>query len=67
MRVWFLSNFFLVVILFSFFYLCHSKGHWGYYWKRSTCVLVPFFFIFSYFIVFGSWEGGFFVLGALFP
>lgn len=45
-----------------FFILCHSKGHWGYYWKRSTCVLVPFCFIFSYFILSGSWEDGFFFL-----
>lgn len=42
-----------------FFILCHSKGHWGYYWKRSTCVLVPFCFIFSYFI-FIRFSGGWF-------
>lgn len=47
-----------------FFILCHSKGHWGYYWKRSTCVLVPFCFIFSYFILSGSREDGFFFLCA---
>lgn len=52
-------------VIFLFFLLCYSKGHWGYYWNRSTCVLVPFCFIFSYLFSSVLGRGGFFCAGRI--